>query len=340
MRLGFNPHKNKIQTESGYFHQVVIPVYIPNEEDYFKDSFEILKLCLASLFKTSHNQTYITIVNNGSCEFIVDYLDHLYKENKIQELIHVSNIGYINAMLKGITGQNFPLITTSDADVIFLNGWQEATYSIFENFDKAGAVCPTPSSRSFKTHTSNIYWDNWFNGKIKFTDVVNPAALKAFGHSVGNPDFYNAIQLKKHLTLSGKNSKAVVGAGHFIVTYRAAIFNNLEKRYTEYILGGNSDDLFDLPVVKKGFWRLSTTDNFTYHMGNVLEDWMFEEVSQLEQKNNESSFQLKSVKLSSKWSYYLKSKLFAKLLFNKKVLKYYFIMKGLSKDEAKNYLKG
>ena len=32
MRLGFNPHKDKQQIKSDYFHQVVIPVYILNEE--------------------------------------------------------------------------------------------------------------------------------------------------------------------------------------------------------------------------------------------------------------------------------------------------------------------
>ena len=44
MRLGFNPHKDKQQIKSDYFHQVVIPVYIPNTEGYFEDSFEIFKL--------------------------------------------------------------------------------------------------------------------------------------------------------------------------------------------------------------------------------------------------------------------------------------------------------
>ena len=62
MRIGFNPHKDKIQVASDYFHQVIIPVYIPNQEGYFKDSFSILKLCLNSLFKTSHIQTYFTVV--------------------------------------------------------------------------------------------------------------------------------------------------------------------------------------------------------------------------------------------------------------------------------------
>ena len=42
MRIGFNPHKDLIQEQSAYLHQIVIPVYIPHQEGYFKDSFKIL----------------------------------------------------------------------------------------------------------------------------------------------------------------------------------------------------------------------------------------------------------------------------------------------------------
>ncbi len=79
MRVGHNPHKDKIQDASDYWHQVIIPVYIPNHEGYFKDSFAILKLCLQSLLSTVHTKTYISIVNNGSCDLIVDYLNSLHK---------------------------------------------------------------------------------------------------------------------------------------------------------------------------------------------------------------------------------------------------------------------
>lgn len=337
MRLGFNPNRDKHISQSDYFHQVVIPVYIPNLEGYFKDSFNILKLCITSLLKTSHSKTYITIVNNGSCELILDYLNGLHKQNKIQELIHVTNIGYINAMLKGIAGQNFEIITTSDADVLFLDGWQDASYNLFQNFSKCGAVCTTPSPRSLRTYTANLYWDFLFSKKIKPQNVLNQDALQKFATSVGNIDFYNENQLKKNLIISNNGQTAVVGAGHFIVTYRASVFNSLEKRYTEYVMGGGSDDLFDTPVVKKGFWRLSTPENYTYHMGNVLEDWMFDEVSKLSESKN-INFQLPKVKAESKLAYWLKSKIFGKFILNKKILRQYLLFKGFKSNELKNYL--
>jgi hypothetical protein len=339
MRVGHNPHKNKLQEDSEYIHQVIIPVYIPNEEAYFKDSFRIFQLCLDSLFATTHDKTFIAIVNNGSCNLIVDYLNDLYRQDKIQEVIHVSNVGKLNAVLKGITGHNFPLITISDSDVLFLDNWQNATYTVFEHFPKTGVVCPTPSSRSLRTHTANLFWDLFFSKQLKFTKVLNRNGLKMFAKSVGDINFYTDLQLNKYIVVQNGNEQAVVGAGHFVATYRAEVFNNLENRFTTFKLGGNSEGLFlDLPVIKKGFWRLSTVDNFAYHMGNVVEDWMFDVVSKLGQNKEESSFALDPIQSGSKLAYFVKSKLFAKFILNKKIMRYFLIWKGLGKEDAKKYL--
>jgi len=339
MRLGFNPNKDQETVSLSYSHQIIIPVYIPNQNDYFKNSLTILKLCLESLFLTVHKKTFITVVNNGSCDEVKNYLHELYLEKKIHEVLETANIGKLNAILKGIVGHNFPLITITDSDVLFLNGWQKATYSIFENFPRAGVVCPTPSSRSLRTYTSNIYWDNFFSKKLAFSKVKNPSALKNFAISVGNPDFYNESHLENYFTISNKNEKAVIGAGHFVGTYRGEIFNSLEVKYSNYKLGGNSESkILDIPVVKNGFWRLSTEDNYACHMGNVVEKWMYDEVSKLEKDVKETDFELKPIGSSSKWFYIIKSKIFGKFILNKKIMKYFLIFKGLPSKDAEYYL--
>ena len=339
MRIGFNPHKDMPNEGSSYIHQVVIPVYIPNQEGYFTDSIRILQLCIESLLKTVHSKTYITIVNNGSCKEVRYYLDELFANKKIHEVIHTSNIGKLNAILKGISGTDFPLITIADADVLFLKNWQEATYKIFETFPKTGAVCPTPSSRSLRTYTANVYWDFFFSNKIKFREVVNPEALKQFAISVGDSNFYNKVQLQKYLTIERNTIKAVIGAGHFVTTYRAEVFSDLSNRYTNYKLGGNSESKFlDIPVIDKGYWRLSTENNYAYHMGNVLEEWMNDELKKIEINNKESDFKLKKVKANSPLLSFVKNKIFGKFILNKKIMRLFIFWKGLTKQEAENYL--
>lgn len=339
MRVGFNPNKDKVQLPIEFFHQVIIPVYIPNSEGYFKDSFQILKYCLESLFKTIHPKTFVTLVNNGSSQDVVDYLNELHQKGKIQEVIHSTNIGKLNAILKGISGHNFSFVTVSDCDVLFLNSWQEETYKVFENFPKTGAVCPTPSSRSLKNHTSNIWFDLFFSKSLFFSKVKNPKALNLFAKSVGNPDFYNQTHLEKYLTVSNKDAKAVVGAGHFVTTYRKEVFENNNLKYSNFMLGGNSESkLLDTPVIEKGMWRLSTEDNFAYHLGNVEEKWMKETLDVLlpNDFSVDKPIILKKVRFS-KWELFIKNKLFSKIITQKKIWKYCIKYKGLSNEEAINY---
>ena len=74
-------------------------------------------------------------------------------------------------------------------------------------------------------------------------------------------------------------------------------------------------------------------------MGNCIEDWMIEEVSKLEKPDQILAFKLETNPSNAKWLYYLKTKLFGKFILNKKIMAFFLIWKGLSKEEAKNYLK-
>lgn len=339
MRIGFNPQKNKFLEKSNFFHQVLVPVYIPNQEGYFEESFEVLKLCLESLFNTIHEYTFITIINNGSCKEVSDYLDFLFHEKKIHEIIHVNNIGRVNAMLKGITGHSFSFFTNADADVLFKERWQEETYKIFENFPKAGVVSTTPNPKLIKYLTSNIFIDTIFSSMVKFDKLKNPEELGMFVKSIGNEDAFGKNHFEKILTIEKNGCKAVVGAGHFVATYKSSIFNELEKRFTEYIFGGDSNNIFDLPGIEKGYWRLTTLDNYTFHMGNTVQDWMKSFVSSQVKKEsmiNYSKFKSNSV---VKRNFFIR-KLYClggKVLFKKMVWRLFLQYRGLTRREAENY---
>ncbi|MGL3001279.1 glycosyltransferase family A protein [Flavobacterium sp. RSSB_23] len=339
MRIGFNPNKDRLQEPNDFYHQVIIPVHIPNQEGYFKDSFKILQLCLESLLKTSHSKTYIVLVNNGSCIEVINYLDDLYQQGKIHELIHTSPIGKLNAILKGLAGHNFDLVTISDADVLFLNDWQKETYTVFENFKKAGVVSPVPSSKMLKQFTGNIYLDNFFSKRLKFTKAKDKNSLQMFASSIGNIGFYKDIHLNKNLTISNSDDSicAVIGAGHFIATYKGNCFDGIKNRFSYYSLGGDSEKiLLDKPAEDKGYWRLSTAGNYAYHMGNVLEDWMFETFSTI--KENKTEINIPS-NLTNKPNTYFRP--FAVFLFRimsqRAIWKLFLRYKGLTKEEAKEY---
>ncbi|WP_166921712.1 glycosyltransferase family A protein [Flavobacterium poyangense] len=339
MRVGFNPNKDKSQESNDFFHHVVIPVYIPDQEGYFKDAFKILQYCLESVFKTIHSKTYISIVNNGSHQMITAYLNDLFEKGKIHEIINTSNIGKLNAILKGISGHSFAFVTVTDCDVMFLKDWQKETYTVFEKFPKTGAVCPTPSSRALKSYTFNIWFELLFSKSLRFAKVKNPEALKAFAASVGKLNMYNSVHLEKYLTVTNGYFRAVTGAGHFVTTFRKEVFEKTEIKYSNFMLGGDSEDkLLDFPVVKKGMWRLSTEDNFAYHLGNVEEKWMQETLEQI--KPNDffpvEAIALRKIK-SSKMAFLLKYKIFSRIIAKKQIWHYCLRKKGLTREEVLLY---
>jgi hypothetical protein len=316
MRLGSNPNKDVLQGKSQFFHQVIIPVYIPNEEGYFLDGFTIFKYNLESLFNTIHDKTYISIVNNGSCEKIKEYLDELLKANLINELIHTDNIGKVNAVLKGLVGHSFPIVTISDSDVMFLNNWQKESYAVFNAFPKVGVVGLTPMLNLGYYLTSNIFFKNIFSSKIKFSKIINPNAMRNFYKSIGREEEFDTIDDKRTYILKRNGIDTIIGSGHYVASYRGDIFN-VVKKFSNFKLGGDIEFQIDELAFKKGYWRMTTLNNFAYHLGNTAEEWMKEEIEKLKKPNNLSCVEFKQWRKPSKIEYFIVNKLFQKILYSK-----------------------
>ncbi|CAM4306397.1 glycosyltransferase [Flavobacterium terrigena] len=338
MRVGNNPHKDKETTHANYLHQIVIPVYIPNLEAYFKDSFQILQLCVNSLLETIHDKTFVTIINNGSCLEIRNYLDNLYENNKIHEVIHTENIGKLNAILKGISGNNIPYVTISDSDVLFCSNWQEETMNVFHSFKKVGVVGITPQFKTYETYCGNVLFENYFSKQLKFTQVEQPVELEKFYESIGWGKEYNQDYLKYTLSIENSNCKALIGSGHYVATYKKVIFTEMPT-FIGFKMGGTSEAFLDKIPLKYGLWRLTTAKNFAFHMGNVFEDWMSEIKSTTATNFNFGLYAEKGkIKNVSNIEFFIKNKLFNRLCFSKRFFKKLFYKNfGLPKQMRNNY---
>jgi hypothetical protein len=335
MRIGFNPYKDQPQEASEYIHQIIIPVFIPCHEGYFANSLQIFKLCLKSLFATIHSKTFITIVNNGSDAIVVDYLDSLFQDRKIHELIHTANIGKLNAILKGLAGNNIELVTIADSDVLFLSNWQQETDKIFKTIPRAGVVGIVPQYRTFMTRCENILWDKWYDKNLKFLPVKNPEALLLFYKSVGWEDCIPAYQ-KLGLGYETPNGlKVYLGSGHFVATYKKDMFDEMIT-YIGFKMGGLSEDYLDQCPLKKDYWRLTTYDNFAYHMGNVFEDWM-DKITYSNDNEYVFSANFPTFKTINSIKYFFKTKVLRKIFKSKKVRMLFYTYKKLPKEMIAKY---
>ena len=70
MRQGNNAVRNKKLELQPCSHRVIIPLYIPNEDGYYQDAFNIFKMCLLSVQKTSISPLKISVISNGCCDEI------------------------------------------------------------------------------------------------------------------------------------------------------------------------------------------------------------------------------------------------------------------------------
>jgi hypothetical protein len=339
MRIGSNPSNHERVETNTALHRVIIPVYIPDENDYFKDAFHIFEYCLLSLLKTSSTNLKISIVSNGSCCAVNKKLFEIQQKLGIDELIiEKEGIGKVNSVLKVLRTVEERLITITDADVLFVNGWEEAVLDVFKAFPNAGAVCPTPVYRKHFQLTSNIWMRYLFSSNLRFLPVKNPEAMTKFANSIGWP-WLDEKYKDVIATLSSEDEIiAMVGCSHFVATYKKEVFTEIPKGNSQFKIRGNSEYLYtDLPVLKKGGYRLSTYDNYAYHMGNKLETWMTAKFENL--LNNEKDNEILVFKTLKKPSFdaVLLEKLFKFLIsfpfINRRIL----TRKGLTKQQVKNF---
>lgn len=341
MRKGQNISKDKLLKLIPCDHRVIIPLYIPHENDYYKDSFKIFEICLKSIIKTARSPLKISVISDSCCHAVNKKLFALQNSGLIDELvIETENLGKINCILKALRTVQERLITITDADVLFLNNWEQAVLDVFEAFPKAGVVCPVPVFRTHFRLTSNIWMRYLFSSKLKFLPVKNQEAMTRFANSIGWP--WLDDKWKDTIgTLKAKNDRiAVLGSSHFVATYKKEVFTELPKENSKFKLGGDSEYLYtDKPILKVGGYRLSTYDNFAYHMGNCPEDWMLEKYNNLKEETKSfKSYQYLNTLKKSMVNYWFAEKVFKKILSIKIIKSLLLKQKGLRKEQVKNFL--
>jgi len=270
MRVGTNPVKNSLTKLIHKPHRIIIPIYVPNvEEEYYKNSIVVLKKCLDSLIATSSQEcTNITLINNGSCgEVDIILLDYLKKE-KIDRYIKQENRGKVEAVLKEAKSSYEEYITISDADVLFRSGWLEETLKIFNEFKKAGVVSPLPVPNIYGYCNNIALIENFLSNQIRYGYIAGENDLREFENSIGTKGLYQNFYNKQFYIK--KNSEALLGAAHFVATYKKSLFEKEFKKVSYVFENGLERDYLDVLAQKSGLWRLSTVKSYVYHMGDSL----------------------------------------------------------------------
>lgn len=341
MREGENISRDKLIEKRPYNHRVIIPLFIPNQVDYYKDSFSIFKMSLISINKTASSKIAISVISNGSSNKVNEELLKFYEQGLINELIiEKDEIGKINCILKVLRTANERFLTITDADVLFLNNWEDEVIKVFNAFPKASAVSPMPVFRTQNHYTSNIIFDYFFSKRMKFSQVKNPEALTRFAKSIGwvwlDEKWKDVIMT---IEASKTNLKAVVGCNHCTVTYKKEIFKNIPNQNSKYKLGGDSEGLYlDKPSMFYDGYRLATYNNYAYHLGNKIEPWMLDTFNNLKENDKKELILKAPILKESKIKHIIKNIIFKKIMARKPIRKWYYLKKGLHQKKVNNFI--
>jgi hypothetical protein len=278
VRVGTNEAKSSPDLSPFKRHRIVIPVYIPNLEGYYSEALDVLHLCLASLRASIGTHASVTIVSNGSAPEVERDLRAEYEQGWIDQLLlNQRNWGRIDAVVSSARGTFEQLITISDCDVLFLPGWLEAVEDLFLKFPECGFASPVPGLNIWY-HTSATMLSGMFRGELRMEKVVPEHDLDRISQSIRR-NMFKAEHREAQLVIRRGDAVACVGSGHFLCTIRREVIDCMPRRPALRGLRGRASETWlDIPLDRSGFWRLSTTRAYAFHMGNVLEPWMYEEL--------------------------------------------------------------
>ena len=276
MRKGVNPEKYKEEKLQEFLHRIIVPVYIPNlDEPYYKNQLPVFKLFLKNLFSTINPlTTAVTLIDNACCPEIKSVI--LSYKIYIDKLIHnKENKGKVFPVLQEARSVAEPFLTITDADVLFHEGWEFAVFKIFSGYLRAGVVAPLPSPALAFYENTSVFIDNYFFGNMFYQKSVADFDAELYLQGMGNDSLLNRENRKhswRERQYSIKNPSAIVGAGHFVATYRSELFKGEENYPRIKFKNGLERKFIDSLSDKKGYYRLSTLKTFAYHMGNNIDE--------------------------------------------------------------------
>lgn len=273
-RFGMNPARNKTISYAPSRVTAAMVSYIPNLEGYFQHRLDVLRLSLESLIQSLDQTCDIMILNNGSCQEVVDYLETQLRSGRINYLIHSQiNLGVIGAFKILFNAAPGEIIAYSDDDVLYYPGWLDAHLKILTTFPRIGMISGAPvgfSSEDALTAVTDLINDpdeKVIVSKIPRNKSWEASWAESTGRSVD--EHFLACEKSPNLQLTYQGVDAIQGAKHFqFVTPKEVITRALDNDWSGSLMDGLTS--LDQSVDHLGYLRLSTPSRYTRHIGNAL----------------------------------------------------------------------
>lgn len=295
MRTGANPAKAGIPAYSHQELGIALIVYIPFTEGYFTHSLELFKYQIASIRATTTQPYDLLVFDNGSCAQVVEELQSLYSQGKIDWLIlSQHNLGKAGAWNWIFSAMPNELICYADSDVLFRTGWLEASLEIKKAFPEAGMVAALPNFYDVMDGQSEAHLKLQNDGIYDFDDYwPSREIIDEYCLGIGASNELAAEFYKKPLpavTNQARGVRAVIGASHMqFLTTRQIARQIVPLSASKGLLRSETMGI-DYKIDELGYLHLSTLTPYVFHMGNTLNERLIGEVESIAEDSSPTKF--------------------------------------------------
>jgi hypothetical protein len=283
-RTGMNPARGRKTSYQPARVTVAVLTHLPDTAGYFQERFDVTRLCINSLIANTDLPHDLLIMDNGSCEMMVDFLSDLRKQGLVDYLLlsreNIGKIGAMQIIAKAAPGE---IIAYTDDDIFFFPGWLDAHLKLIDTYPQVGMVTGFYIRSRVQSAIAST---------LKFTQLPDVKTTRGnlipreweeeyILNSNRTWESYRAeVNGLEDIEISYHGLESWVSAHHFqFVSPKKVLLNALPSGWSGNLMG----QMLDLENVidSQGFLRLCTRQQTVHLLGNSLSPHMQREAQNL-----------------------------------------------------------
>jgi len=279
-RVGQNPAKWVTQVAVPSKVTVAVLCFIPFQSGYYRQSLEVLHLCLDSLISNTDLPYDLLVFDNGSCQEVQDSLVARREAGDIQFLVlserNLGKVGAWNLIFAAAPGE---YIAYADSDGYFFPGWLSRHLKVFEAFPEVGTVSGTPRRRRMTFSENSIRRARELPGvEVEVGKLISESWIRQHARSLDKLDELDEILARDDYLLSSNGVNAYITAQHYQFVVRKDVVQQFLPFPHSRPMGSDVAQ-FDLAIDGSNLLRLAVAERTVLHLGNRLDEELFEELN-------------------------------------------------------------